>query len=217
MFFGAEYRNWSSIDVLLFLMKKLNNKNHWIITLDYSTITWGAAINTAADKSTVKNEKAIRQTRSSTIAANFHSFSRAPASACNGKFLKNNHATFDILLFTSARILSDMTRISTRMEWSSFSMNWAVAPPPAVGDLGLESRPQSELELDKGLGWGGSPPGARMKSPDKSKTLASKDLEFLSPFSSSRIWKKLRFCGSCFCFPMPRCFRKSFRITKPLW
>ena len=51
------------------------------IHLLYHTITWGAAISTAVDSSTVKSVKTKRQTLSSTIAANFHSFSNTPDSA----------------------------------------------------------------------------------------------------------------------------------------
>jgi len=61
------------------------------------TITCGAAIKTAAESSTVKKVKAIRQTLSSTMAANFHSFSIIPASP-------------------SALILFVITLISSRME-----------------------------------------------------------------------------------------------------
>ena len=50
--------------------------------------------------------------------------------------------------------------------------------------------------LDTDNGWGnGRPPGASMKSPSKSRTLAKRDLEFRSPFSNSRIYKgKINIC-----------------------
>ena len=45
--------------------------------------------------------------------------------------------------------------------------------------------------LDTDNGWGnGRPPGASMKSPSKSSTLAKRDLEFRSPFSNSRICQR---------------------------
>ena len=45
------------------------------------------------------------------------------------------------------------------------------------------------LDTDKGCG-NGRPPGASIKSPSKSSTLAKRDLEFRSPFSNSRICQK---------------------------
>ena len=67
------------------------------------TTTWGAARRMAADKRTVNMVKAMRQTLSRTMAANFHSFSMMEASA-------------------SALILSVTTRTSLRMAFSSISM-----------------------------------------------------------------------------------------------
>ena len=49
-------------------------------------MTWGADSKTAADSKTVKSVNIIRHTRSRTIAANFHSFSKAEASAWSWKF-----------------------------------------------------------------------------------------------------------------------------------
>ena len=45
---------------------------------NYPTTTCGAAIKTAADKSTVNSENMMRQTLSKTMAANFQSLSKAP-------------------------------------------------------------------------------------------------------------------------------------------
>jgi len=45
----------------------------------YQTTTWGAANETAAVNIKVKSVNMIKQMRSSTIAANFHSFSKQEA------------------------------------------------------------------------------------------------------------------------------------------
>ena len=51
--------------------------------------------------------------------------------------------------------------------------------------------PMHKIEVDVkrlGGGFGGKEDGAKIKSPSKSRTLASKDLEFLSPSSNCRIY-----------------------------
>ena len=69
VFWHHEQRNLSIMLWLSFIF------NH------HQTTTCGAAISTAAERSTVKKVNAIKQTLSRTMAANFHSFSSAPASA----------------------------------------------------------------------------------------------------------------------------------------